>query len=96
MLCFNAALYADQLCISTILLVHVYESLTCYAALYASSVVDLLQMAQLQLQETREKLYRLYRDHLVSLQEVPRQPNHSFSNTIYLWTVQVRVYAHTA
>ncbi|CAM9639940.1 unnamed protein product [Chrysoparadoxa australica] len=38
--------------------------------------------------ECREKLYQLYRDRFVSLQEVSKRGDHNPSTTIYLWSVK--------
>jgi len=43
-------------------------------------------IALLPVRETREKLYRLMRDRLVLMQEVPRTSSHEPKSTTYLWT----------
>jgi DNA-directed RNA polymerase III subunit RPC3 len=57
---------------------------------------QLSELAMMSLKETRERLYQMYRDELVSFQEVPRRADHHPSQTFYLWTMDLPQVSSTA
>ena len=46
-------------------------------------------LLQLNLQDAKELLYRLYRAGFVSLQDIPRTADHAPSRTLYTWRVEI-------
>jgi len=63
-----------------------------YQVLLAKKYLDQGQISELAMmspRETRERLYQMYRDQLVTFQEVPKRADHNPGNTYYLWTIKV-------
>ena len=68
--------------------------LLCYARSEFSEPLKQLQMQgssllQLNLQDAKELLYRLYRAGFVSLQDIPRTADHAPSRNLYTWRVEI-------
>lgn len=60
---------------------------------------QLSELAMMSIKETRERLYQMYRDSVVTFQEVPKRADHYPNATIYLWTLnmkQVSTPTHTS
>ncbi len=51
---------------------------------------QLSELAMMSLRETRERLYHMYRDEMVTFQEVPRRADHHPNQTFYLWTFNMK------
>jgi transcription initiation factor IIE alpha subunit len=51
---------------------------------------QLSELAMMSLRETRERLYHMYRDEVVTFQEVPRRADHHPNQTFYLWAFDAR------
>ena len=47
------------------------------------------ELAMMSPRETRERLYQMYRDQLVTFQEVPKRADHNPGTTYYLWTIKI-------
>ncbi|XP_070542428.1 DNA-directed RNA polymerase III subunit RPC3-like [Ptychodera flava] len=47
------------------------------------------EFAMIPAKEAKELLYRMFSDHIVALQEIPRTPDHAPSRTIYLFSVNL-------
>lgn len=48
------------------------------------------ELAMMSLRETRERLYRMYADLLLTVQEIPRRADHHPNQTFYLWTFNMQ------
>ena len=51
---------------------------------------QLSELAMMSLRETRERLYHMYRDEMITFQEVPRRADHHPNQTFYLWTFNMK------
>jgi DNA-directed RNA polymerase III subunit RPC3 len=51
---------------------------------------QLSELAMMSVRETRERLYGMYQDEMVTFQEVPRRADHHPNQTYYLWTFRIK------
>lgn len=51
---------------------------------------QLSEMAMMSLRETRERLYYMYMDEMVTFQEIPRRADHHPNQTFFLWTFNMK------
>ena len=57
--------------------------------LFTNCLQQVEEFALIPAKEAKELLYKMFSEHFVSMQEIPRTPDHAPSRTFYLFTVEI-------